>query len=178
MIRNIVRALRLPFSSASALSFLFGSLIERDNFNLPGFLLGFIAVVCTHLSANLINDYADSKSRMDWQDNKFYKFFGGSKLIQEKVFSGRFYLHLAILFFALASICVVFLAVILKSPLVVGLFLIIIVLGWSYSVKPLQFSYHRLGELIIFILFGPAAVMGGYFIQTRLFPDLKSFKSA
>jgi 1,4-dihydroxy-2-naphthoate octaprenyltransferase len=31
------------------------------------------------------------------------------------------------------------------------------------------------GEVAIFFLFGPALVMGGYFIQTGIFPDLKSF---
>ena len=75
----------LPFLSASVLPFVFGSLIIRDNFNLAGFLLGLVAVMSTHLSANLINDYADSKSGADWQDRSFYGLFGGSKLIQEKV---------------------------------------------------------------------------------------------
>ena len=175
IIKNIIRALRLPFTSASALPFIFGSLIPRENFNFLGFILGFIAAVSAHLSANLINDYADSRSGADWQDKKFYEFFGGSKLIQEKVFSEKFYLKLSILFGAISLVCVASLALILKSPLPIGLYLVIIFLGWSYSTKPLQLSYHRLGELIIFLLFGPALVMGGYFIQTGIFPDLKSF---
>lgn len=175
MIKNIIRALRLPFVSASALPFLFGSLINREDFNWPGFLLGFIAALSTHLAANLINDYADSKSGADWQDKKFYKFFGGSKLIQHKVFTEEFYLKLAILFSIISFVCVILLAVILESLFVLSLYLVIIFLGWSYSLKPFQFSYHKLGEMIIFILFGPALVMGGYFIQTGIFPDLKSF---
>jgi 1,4-dihydroxy-2-naphthoate polyprenyltransferase len=64
---------------------------------------------------------------------------------------------------------------VLRSFSVIWLYAIIIALSWSYSKKPLQFSYHKAGEFIIFILFGPALVMGGYFIQTRIFPDLKSF---
>jgi 1,4-dihydroxy-2-naphthoate octaprenyltransferase len=47
-------------------------------------------------------------------------------------------------------------------------------LGWSYSAKPIAFSYRRLGEPILFLLFGPALVMGGYYIASGIFPDLKS----
>ena len=32
-----------------------------------------------------------------------------------------------------------------------------------------------MGEIIVFFLFGPALVMGGYFIQTQIFPDMRAF---
>lgn len=175
MIKNIARALRLPFISASILPFVFGSLIKRDNFNFKVFLLGLVAVIATHLSANLINDYADSRSGADWQDKKFYKFFGGSKLIQENVFSERFYLNLAIFFAAFSFIAAIGLSILLQNVRVIIFYALIIALSWMYSEKPLQFSYRRWGEVLIFILFGPALVMGGYFIQTQIFPDLRSF---
>ncbi|MBF0522297.1 MAG: prenyltransferase [Candidatus Omnitrophica bacterium] len=175
MMKNLIRALRLPFITASVLPFVFGSLINRSHFQVAGFLLGFIAAAATHLGSNLINDYADSKSGADWQDKKFYGLFGGSKLIQENVLSEKFYLNSAIVCAIIASTAVLGLAFLLKSSAVVIYYLIIIILGWSYSTKPLQFSYHKLGEIIIFLLFGPAVVMGGYFIQTGVFPDMKSF---
>jgi len=175
MLTNIIRALRLPFLSASVLPFVFGSLVKRNNFNVLGFFFGLVATMATHLSANLINDYADSRSGADWQDKKFYKFFGGSKLIQENVFSDKAYLAAAIFFAAISALSVILLAINLNSPLVIILYLVIIVLSWQYSAKPLEFSYHRLGEVFIFMLFGPVPVMGGYFIQTKIFPDLKSF---
>jgi 1,4-dihydroxy-2-naphthoate octaprenyltransferase len=175
MLKNIIRALRLPFLTASLLPFIFGSLIWRRHFNFFGFLLGLLAAIATHLSANLINDYADSKSGADWQDKNFYKFFGGSKLIQTKVFSEKFYLGAAILCGLVSLISVILLAFVLKTWVVLGFYLAIIFLSWQYSAKPFRFSYHRVGEFIIFLLFGPALVMGGYFIQTKIFPDLKSF---
>lgn len=85
------------------------------------------------------------------------------------------YFRLAVLFVFLGAGSISLLAVLLKSFLAISLFLIIIFLSWSYSEKPLQFSYRRTGELIIFLLFGPVPVMGGYFIQTGIFPDLRSF---
>jgi ABC-type dipeptide/oligopeptide/nickel transport system ATPase component len=87
MLKSLVRALRLPFITASILPFVFGSLIERTAFGYTGFCLGFLAVISVHLSANLINDYADSASGADAHDLRFFGFFGGSKLIQENVFS-------------------------------------------------------------------------------------------
>lgn len=174
MFKDVVRALRLPFISASVLPFVFGALIPRADFNFSGFILGLVAVAAAHLSANLINDYADSKSGADWQDTHFYKFFGGSKLIQEKVLSQGFYLKAAVLCAVISGLAVVGLALALNRWMVVWLYLGIIILSWLYSLKPLQFSYHRWGEVFIFILFGPAPVMGGYFIQSGIFPDLKS----
>lgn len=140
-----------------------------------GFFLGLIAVAATHLSANLINDYADSKSGADWQDMNFYKFFGGSKLIQEGILPEKFYLKAALICAFIAGFCVIALSMLMQSFSVILIYACIIFLSWSYSEKPLQFSYHRLGEIFIFLLFGPAPVMGGYFIQTGIFPNQKSF---
>lgn len=175
MFKNLIRALRLPFSTASVLPFIFGSLLAKGSLKLSTFLLGLIAVLFTHLAANLLNDYADSKTGADWQDRRFYGFFGGSKLIQEGVFSENFYRNLAFLFSALALAAVISLVLILNSLLTVGFYILIVFLGFSYSAGPLQLSYRRLGELTIFILFGPALVMGGYFIQTKIFPTLEGF---
>jgi 1,4-dihydroxy-2-naphthoate octaprenyltransferase len=174
-VKNLIRAMRLPFVSASALPFIFGSLLNKDGFNVLNFLLGLIGVVATHLSANLINDYADSKSGRDWQDKKYYGLFGGSKLIQEGVLSELFYFKLAVLFLVVAGTCLLMLAFTLHSMLIIQFFLVIVILSWAYSQKPFRLSYRMAGEPVIFLLFGPALVMGGYFIQNEIFPDARSF---
>ena len=173
--RNLIRALRLPFLTASVFPFILGSLISRHNFNALNFMLGLISAMATHLSANLINDYADSKSGADWRDMNFYRFFGGSKLIQEGVFSEKFYFRLSARLALVSLACVIVLTLRLNSFLVIGFYAAIICLAWLYSVKPLQFSYRRAGEIVIFLLFGPALVMGGHFIQTKIFPAFNSF---
>ena len=174
-IADYVRALRLPFSAASILPFIAGSFLARGAFRVLPFALGLIATLCTHLAANLLNDYADSKSGADWQDKAFYGFFGGSKLIQEQALSERFYLLFSAACFATAFVCVVMLALFLKTWVVIGYYAVIVFLGFSYSHKPLQLSYRRLGEAVIFLLFGCAPFMGAYFIQTSRFPALESF---
>lgn len=174
-VKNCLRALRLAFVSITVFPFILGSLLDKSSFSGFGFVLGLTCAVFTHLGANLINDYSDSKTGADWQDRYFYKFFGGSKLIQEGVFSENFYRKAALACFAFALVCALALAIRSKSFSVLGYYLFISFLGFSYSFGPFRFSYHYLGELIIFLLFGPALVMGSFFIQTQTFPTLKGF---
>jgi len=173
VLKIYIRAFRLNFITASILPYLAGSFLAKS---LSWFelMIGLTAVVGTHLGANLINDYSDSRSGVDWKDRKFYGFFGGSKLIQDGVLSERFYLGAALFWFLLAFAAVGTLAL-ARSPDVLVLYAIVFFLGFFYSRKPFKFSYRRMGEAVIFILFGLAAVMGGYYIQTGDFPSIKSF---
>lgn len=172
---DYVRAVRLPFLTASIFPYIAGSCIAIELFSWVRFVLGFFIVTFIHCGANLINDYADSKSGADWQDRTFYAFFGGSKLIQEGVLSAAFYRNAAFLCFLAASVCIVTLLFLIKDTMLLVYFLLIAFLGFSYSYKPLQFSYRRLGEVVLFILFGPAIVMGASYIQTGIFPEVRSF---
>lgn len=169
------RALRLPFTTASALPFIFGSLFAPGPLAQPVFWLGLVAVVAAHLGANLINDYADSRSGADWGDKRSYNFFGGSKLIQEGVLSEKWYLIFATLFSLVSAFAIILAGLVLGTPVVLYAAAFAILLSWAYSTKPLALSYRRLGELVIFVLFGPVPVMGGYYLQTGVFPDLASF---
>lgn len=172
---RFAEALRLPFITASVLPFIAGSLAAKGHFRALTFSLGLIAVAATHLGANLLNDYADSKSGADWHDPKHYGFFGGSKLIQDGIFSERSYALWSGSFFALAIAAVLALAILMKSPAIICYSAAIIFFAASYSCKPLALSYRRCGEFVIFVLFGPALVMGGYYIQTGIFPEPRSF---
>ena len=171
-----IAALRLPFVSASALPYIAGSLLARPDFSGGLFLLGLLAAVATHLGANLLNDIGDSRSGVDWQDLNSYGFFGGSKLIQLGKLSERFYRHVALGCFSVAVVSVLGIAVMRNSFLPIIMLLAIAVLAAAYSLPPLRLSYRYLGEPVIFLLFGPALVMGGYFIQTGIFPSVKAFQ--
>jgi 1,4-dihydroxy-2-naphthoate octaprenyltransferase len=167
------RALRLPFITATIFPFLAGSVLAR-HCDFIILALGLFCAVSTHIAANLINDYADSKSGADWQDKKFYGFFGGSKLIQEGKLSEVFYLKQAVMYFVAAFAAAVLLAVVTHRVQVLVYFLSILLLGIFYSLKPWAFSYRYLGEVLIFTLFGPACVMGAYYLQCGVFPARES----
>jgi 1,4-dihydroxy-2-naphthoate polyprenyltransferase len=166
---HIIRALRLPFVVCSVLPFLIGYILPHQSLNLATLFLGLLVVSCTHLSANLINDYADSKSGVDWTDKKYYGFFGGSKLIQENILSEFFYYRAAAVCVCLAISGVIALAIVINNLWIIPVYFGIILLAWGYSLRPLQFSYRRVGEILIFILFGFAPVLGGYYVQTKIF---------
>ncbi|MFO7899582.1 MAG: prenyltransferase [Planctomycetota bacterium] len=173
--RHLVRALRLPFLSASLFPYAFGSFLAGRGFRLGLFVLGAVAVAGTHLSANVLNDYADAKSGVDDQDDRYFGFFGGSKLIQAGVLPAAFYGVAALVLAGIALAAVGALAVLKNDADVVAWYALILLLGWAYSAEPLRLSYRCLGEVVVFLLFGPATVMGGYAIQTGVFPALRVF---
>ena len=173
--KECIGSLRLPFITSSIIPFVFGSFLVFNTIDWPKFIFGLLAVVFAHLGANLLNDYADSRSGCDWSDLKSYGFFGGSKLIQQGKLSEKFYFYSCILFFAASFICIVVVSLLAGGIKAIILGLAIIFLAWAYSAKPLRLSYIGLGEPAVFILFGQGLVMGGYFIQTGIFPDMLSF---
>ncbi|MFC1667778.1 prenyltransferase [Chlamydiota bacterium] len=170
-----LRALRVPFLSASVLPFMFGSFLERTQFSLLIFVMGLFSVIFIHLGANLINDYSDSRTGADWKDCTYYGFFGGSKLIQENVYSEFFYLVTALVCFVIGGGGVLIITLVRNDFRILIYFLFIVFFAWNYSEWPLKCAYHGYGEFVLFILFGPVLVMGGYFLQTNIFPDIKSF---
>jgi 1,4-dihydroxy-2-naphthoate octaprenyltransferase len=183
------RALRLPFLAASILPYGYGMLMPWAGWStrgraaqfseyattLDGFIvgvLGLIAVAATHLSANLFNDVADSRSGADWRDPAFYGFFGGSKLIQEGTLSERAYARAAWAVAAVGGLAVAALAVRLESPAVPLTYVAVLALAWSYSGGPLRLSHRGLGEAVVFLLFGPICVATGFLLQEALVNDI------
>ncbi|MFP4139833.1 MAG: prenyltransferase [Planctomycetota bacterium] len=167
---DIVRALRLPFCAAGALPYLAGAFVAVGSTRWDLFALGLAAVVLTHLSANLTNDVADDVNTVDRQDPRYFGFFGGSQLIQEGRLSRRAYLAGAVGCGAAAGVAVVLAAWLSGAWEAVGFFAAILLLGWSYSHPPLRLAGRGLGELVVFLLFGPACVVGGAYLQQGGWP--------
>jgi 1,4-dihydroxy-2-naphthoate octaprenyltransferase len=168
--RHVLRALRWPFLSAGVLPFVFGAAWAKGDGSAARFVLGLVAAAATHLSANVLNDVADSTSGVDEQDRTYYGFFGGSKVIQEGIFSARFCLALAVGLAAVAAGAVIALAVLMRSAWVLPVYAAVLALAWQYSAAPLRLSYRRLGELTVFVLFGPVPVAAGAFVRSGALP--------
>jgi 1,4-dihydroxy-2-naphthoate octaprenyltransferase len=164
-----VRALRLPFVSASALPYVYGVLLA-GSFRLERFALGLAAVVLTHLSANLANDLADQRSGVDAIDTRYFGFFGGSKLLQQGLAKTRTYRLGACLCAVLALVAMLSLAAMLGIGWLPFASVLVLLLAWGYSFAPVKLSYRGLGEVTVFLLFGPVTVAGGAFLQTGIWP--------
>jgi 1,4-dihydroxy-2-naphthoate octaprenyltransferase len=169
---HLVKALRLPFTAASVLPYLTGALLAPTPWRPLLLALGLIAVAGTHLSANVINDYADARSGVDALDPTCFGFFGGSKLIQQGILPARFFLLTGLGLAALSATAALLGALLLKQPHLFLVFLLVWTAGWAYSCPPAALVYRGLGELTIFLLFGLATTCAGYILQTgRLTPD-------
>ncbi len=165
---NYLRALRLAFLPASLLPYALGVAYATRScaLSVPRVILGGAIVALAHLSANLINDYADSRLGADWQDLKCYTFFGGSKLIQLGILSEKWYRNAACILYAAFGV-LLFVFTLLCGPwYVLPLGILIAALSVQYSAPPLVLSYRGLGELTVMLLFGPAVVCGAYVMAT------------
>jgi 1,4-dihydroxy-2-naphthoate octaprenyltransferase len=163
-----VKAMRLPFLTgslipvilAAALSFLHGSLY------LGRLILVMIGVGALHLGANLINDYYDDPGR-DRINLHPTPFSGGSRVIQDNLMEAKTVWAMAMGFFLLGTASGVWLAV-TGRPFVVVIGLLGFLAGYLYSAAPVSFMSRGLGEVTIFLAFGPLITWGTYYVMTGL----------
>jgi 1,4-dihydroxy-2-naphthoate octaprenyltransferase len=163
--RYYIIGARVPFASASVLPAILGAVwgwvYHPAGFHLVHAALAVFGVLFLHLGANTINDYFD----WDLSDriNRFpTPFSGGSRCRLEKVLGRESFLFMSITFFALALAAAALLAL-MGRPLVPVIGTAGALCGLLYSVRPFSLQSRGLGELTIFLAFGPLITLGmGY----------------
>ena len=165
--RIYLRAMRLPFLTGSlwpvALATALAYLTEHAwSFRL--FLLTVIGVGSLHLGANLLNDYYDSFGS-DPINRYVTPFSGGSRVIQDGLLSDATVKTMA---YACLAIGVAAGALLIYAgrPWVAAVGLVGLLCGYLYSAAPVQLMSAGLGELAIFLAFGPPLSFGAYYVQT------------
>jgi len=163
-----VKAMRLPFLTgslipvilAAALGFLHGSL------DIGRLVLVLIGVGGLHLGANMINDYYDDpgSDRINLHPTPFS---GGSRVIQDKLMDARTVWGMAMGFFVVGTAAGVWLAL-TGRPFVVVIGLMGFLAGYLYSASPFSLMSRGLGEITIFLAFGPLITWGTYYVMTGL----------
>jgi 1,4-dihydroxy-2-naphthoate octaprenyltransferase len=161
-----LRAGRVAFLSASFLPFTCGVLVGSGEEPWGAIGLGALAVAGGHLYANLLNDHGDARTGVDERDPMYWRFFGGSKLIQEGRRTARSYWLAAMIVGGISALCVVLLAALHEQWWALGAFAGVMFLAAAYSLPPLRLSYRHGGEVTVFLLFGPAATLAGHFART------------
>ena len=162
-----LRASRLPFLTgslfpvavATALAYL-----TEHTWNFRFFGLTILGVAALHLGANLINDYYDSFGS-DPLNRNFTPFSGGSRVIQDGQINPEQVRIIAYLMLGLGVGCGLLL-IYLGRPWVALVGLPGLAAALFYSARPLQFMSGGLGEIIIFLAFGPLLTLGVYYVQT------------
>ncbi len=163
---------RMPFTSASLLPiFAVGAYfagVGDDLFNITNFILCIFGVLIAHLSVNVLNDYFDVKDGTDEENSEYFQqVSGGSRAIELGLITlkGTKKLGTILTFVALVIGGIV---LTLTNPANVNSVIIIalagLFLGYFYTAPPLRLVARRgLGELTIFLAFGPLITLGTAF---------------
>lgn len=171
--KAIITLLRLPFMTVTVGGVLLGAsyaYFESTRFRVWPFVLSLLGACFFHIATNVANDYFDFKSGNDAANTSGTSpFSGGSRMLVDGMISPRKALAVSLLFAALGSAIGLYLNFTSTGNWILwigaaGLFLV-----YSYNGFPLRLVNHRLGEIAIFLAWGPIMVLGAYYVQTQSF---------
>lgn len=161
-----IQAMRAPFFTASIVPLLLGMAIVWKEHQIFDPLLGFITLlsgVAIQAGTNLCNDYFDQAA--DTLNEDFTPFTGGSRIIQNQILDARQFLIASIFCYVIGILAAIFLVIVTNGLLLIIFLLVAVLLGIFYTAFPVRFSYRGLGEIAVFVGFGPLGVLSAYYIQ-------------
>ena len=184
---------RVPFTSASIFPMLaiaaYYAGLGDGLFSVTSLLLAIFGVLLLHLSSNVFNDYFDVSDGTDEANNEYFQpggaaITGGSRAIELGIItlSKTKTVALSLLAASLLVAGILFYSIYqltgstsnIEGALAVGLSGLF--LGYFYTARPLRLVARRgLGELSIFLAFGPLLTLGtGYAISAETIGFLSS----
>ncbi len=178
------------FTLASILPMVIVSLIlsQTNSLSLTNAFLSIIGIICAHIFGNLYNDYFDVKSGTDENNNEYFnvgdksiilrgaQISGGSRAIElglitlkKTKFLGNLMIIIALSCIILLSVNIYFQTGSFDNIYGVGLIGFLgLFLAYFYTAEPLKFSSRKgLGELTIFLTFGPLLTLGSFFAMSN-----------
>jgi 1,4-dihydroxy-2-naphthoate octaprenyltransferase len=170
---QVLAGMRMPFLTGSLLPvFAAGAYVARSApVSLVDLTLFAFAVACLHLGSNLLNDYFDTDTT-DRINRYRTPFSGGSGIILNGTLSPGAVATLATSLFVLAGL-VMLGRVLTDRPLLLVLGLAAGAIGALYSADPLRLASRGLGELCVFVDFGPLLTLTtGYALTGHVDPML------
>jgi 1,4-dihydroxy-2-naphthoate octaprenyltransferase len=165
-VKRAVAIVRLPFVTASVLPALLGLAVAawaEVPFSWLAAVLVVLTVALLQLGSNTINDWFDWKSGTDQANTDYVApFSGGSRTIALGLISEGGMLRVALGLFA-AGLVTGGAVLLVGSPWLLAVGLAGAALAFFYSVGPVRLVARRgLGELAIFLAFGPLITLAGY----------------
>jgi 1,4-dihydroxy-2-naphthoate polyprenyltransferase len=160
-----------PFAfTVSAIPPLLGgiiALIDNPGLKLDLFRLILTGVGCmtAHAGANLLSDFYDYRAKVDRVGT-----FGSSGLLVAGAMEPSQILKGGWVALVLAGLIGAYLVYVTPGGLfLVGLVVIGGGFGVFYTAGPVEFKYRALGDVAVFLSFGPAMVLGAYYVQAHRF---------
>jgi 1,4-dihydroxy-2-naphthoate octaprenyltransferase len=139
---------------------------DSGTFHVLPFAACVLGVMLINGGTNLANDYYDHVSGADEANDFPTPFSGGSRAIQDGVFTPRQMRGAALMCFAAAGAVGAYL-VWHAGPLVLALGAVGVFSGFFYTAPPLRLGYRGLGEIVTGVNFGLLPVVGAYYVQTQ-----------
>jgi 1,4-dihydroxy-2-naphthoate polyprenyltransferase len=170
MVRALLwwRAAR-PFSfTVSVLPPILGGIIAKTEnpgmeFSWFHFVLTLFGCVLSHAGANMLADYFDFKNRVDREGT-----YGSSGVLVGKLMEPRNILVGSVVTYLAAATMGLFLVFSIPGGQVLAWIILLGgILGLFYTAGPFPFKYHALGDVAVFIAFGPGMTLGAYFVQVQ-----------
>jgi 1,4-dihydroxy-2-naphthoate octaprenyltransferase len=168
-LRTWLHSLRAPFLTVSAIPVMLGALAafwRTGSLSVARLSLTLGCAVCVHLGANLANDFFDDVTGCDRLNPDPTPFSGGSRVIQKNLLSARTILASSICFFALGLAQGLWLNHSVPGNQVLAVGVAGMLCGFLYTAVPFKLSYRGIGELVVFLAFGPLVVAGSFLCQT------------
>lgn len=166
---NNARPISLPQSMLPALTAVALS-VGAGNFSVIAAIASVIGVACLHLGMNLLDDWFDYKvGSAEARQSVANEGFRGRMIKYPYLTSGE-----ATSAQLLKAICCIMgiaavmglIVMYLRGPMILGWVAACLVIGVSYSGWPLKLGFRGLGEMVIFIMFGPLMMTGVYYAIT------------
>jgi len=163
-----IKAMRLPFLTGSLIPVILAAALgfQHGYLDIMRLVLSLFGVGCLHLGANLINDYYDDpgSDRINLHPTPFS---GGSRVIQDELMDAKTVWGMSMGFFVLGTAAGVWLAL-TGRPFVAVIGLMGFLAGYLYSASPVSLMSRGLGEIVIFLAFGPLITWGTYYVMSGL----------
>lgn len=157
------KKIRAPFLSSILSPLVAGSLLAarvRGDFEVMEFLLVLLAGVALHIATNVYNDIYDTLQGTDKVNVHRNEFSGGSGVLLDRpdLFRGMY--RIARTSNVIALLAAAALTPLVRHPLLLWI-LVLTSLFFSkyYTAAPVKLAYRGLGELFVWLAFGPMAVL-------------------
>jgi 1,4-dihydroxy-2-naphthoate octaprenyltransferase len=168
--QTIVRIIRAPFLTAITVPVLLGASVawSESVFHWGFFLLTLLGAVCIQAASNMSNDYFDHHAGTDENNRELTPFSGGSRVIQDGTLGARQVLIVSTILYLVGAAIGVYLAW-ARGWVVLWLGLVGVFLAFFHNAPPVNLYALApgLGELALFLGFGPVPVLGTYYVQAR-----------
>ncbi|MDB4886161.1 MAG: 1,4-dihydroxy-2-naphthoateoctaprenyltransferase [Gemmatimonadetes bacterium] len=130
------------------------------------FLATLLSALCIQVGTNFANDYSDFHRGADHEGR-----LGPTRVTQSGLLTSAAVRAGIIVAFGAAALLGAGLVFVGGWPIVL-IGIASIICGLAYTGGPWPFGYHGLGDLFVFVFFGPVAVVGTAFLQTGAWSPL------